>query len=72
MEQFYSKKLRLLNEMKAKVQDLQRVVSLLSEHEETAPAGDCSDFYNLGIALDEAQGEIDWLSDAVAPLAQQP
>ena len=65
MEQFYSKKLRLLTEMQTKLADLQRLMALLSEHEETAPAGDCSGFYNLGIALDEATGEVNHLREAV-------
>lgn len=69
---FYAKKLRLLNEMAAKLADLQRLTSLLSEHEETAPAGDCSEFYNLGIALDEATGEVDLLVEAVEVLVKTP
>jgi len=71
-DKFYAKKLRLLNEMSAKLADLQRLTSLLSEHEETAPAGDCSEFYNLGIALDEATGEVDLLAEAVEVLVKTP
>jgi hypothetical protein len=68
MEHFYDKKHKLLLKMKGKVQELQTLLSLLSEHEETAPAGDCSEFYNLGIALDEVTGEVDALTDAVSAL----
>ena len=68
MEHFYTKKLRLLTEMKGKAQELQTLLSLLSEHEETAPAGDCSEFYNLGISLDETQELVNGLTDAVLPL----
>lgn len=71
MEQFYTKKLRLLTQMQGKVQELQTLLSLLSEHEETAPAGDCSEFYNLGISLDETQGFINDLTDAVVPLTSR-
>jgi hypothetical protein len=70
MEQFYTKKHRLLTQMQGKVQELQTLLSLLSEHEETAPAGDCSEFYNLGISLDETQGFINDLTDAVVPLTR--
>ena len=71
MEQFYTKKLRLLTQMQGKVQELQTLLSLLSEHEETAPASDCSEFYNLGISLDETQGFINDLTDAVVPLTSR-
>lgn len=70
MEHFYVKKHRLLTEMQGKAQELQILLSLLSEHEETAPAGDCSEFYNLGISLDETQGFINDLTDAVVPLTR--
>jgi hypothetical protein len=69
---FYAKKLRLLNEMATKLADLQRLTSLLSEHEEAAPAGDCSEFYNLGCALDEATSEVDLLAEAVEVLVKTP
>jgi len=68
MEHFYVKKQRLLTEMQAKVAELQTLLSLLSEHEETAPAGDCSEFYNLGVALDEVNGEVEYLTSAVDAL----
>ena len=71
MEHFYAKKHRLLTQMQGKVQELQTLLSLLSEHEETAPAGDCSEFYNLGISLDETQTLINDLTDAALPLTQR-
>ena len=71
MEHFYTKKHRLLTEMQRKAQELQTLLSLLSEHEETSPAGDCSEFYNLGVSLDETEQLIMGLSDAVLPLTQR-
>lgn len=66
---FYMKKLSLLNNVLASIQDAKERLSDLADFEEqNAYDPDMGEFYPIGAALDEVAGEVEALIDALAPL----
>jgi hypothetical protein len=62
---FYLKKLAILKRLKGQIAAAQAVLAEVTDHEDTAPAADFSDFYTLQLSLDEAFLDAGVLVDSV-------